>query len=275
MIGLSWRNVTAGIVMACVLASIVDAAAAEQAGVTTYKVTVIREPAGIRNEGGERILDLQKGDILVVLQEAEGNTYKVQTIEYDQTVGYINRDLVKEEAETFAAKKESVVSATSEPPEKSWFGRNWGWVAGGAALLAGGGIGLAAAGGSGGDGGEDGATTADTGGTTSTSTSTGGGGSSDNDEGLAGTWRGRAGSYNTSTTLRLSQNGSSLSGTCSWYGKTLSCSGSVSGSQVSLSIASPEPGEDADRWDLTYSGSTLNGTGYKPSGGSYSVRLSK
>jgi len=248
MIGLSWRNVTAGIVMACVLASIVDVAAAERAGVTTYKVTVIREPAGIRNEGGERILDLQKGDILVVLQEAEGNTYKVQTIEYDQTVGYINRDLVKEEAETFAAKKESVVSATSEPPEKSWFGRNWGWVAGGAALLAGGGIGLAAASGGGG-GGDEG---------------------SDANDGLAGTWSGRSATGQVPSTLVLYQSGGSIHGNLHWpNGDTRSVSGSLSGSAVTLYVGG------GDVWRMTWSGNTLRGTGQKKGGGSYALNFSR
>ena len=91
---------------------------------------------------------------------------------------------------------------------------------------------------------------------------------------IAGTWKGRAGTGQSSTTLRLSQNGNSLSGSWTWgAGDTRSCSGSKSGNSVVLK----DNRSDGDTWHLTVSsdGSRLSGAGSKYGGGSYNVSFSR
>lgn len=93
--------------------------------------------------------------------------------------------------------------------------------------------------------------------------------------GMAGTWRGRAGTAQTATTLRLTQTGTAIVGTCSWYGKTIRCTGSISGSRATLYIGGSNTGVAADRWILRVGPTTASGTGYKPTGGTYAVSLRK
>ncbi len=91
---------------------------------------------------------------------------------------------------------------------------------------------------------------------------------------LSGTWRGRAGTGQTSTVLRLSQNGSSLSGSWTWGNNdTRQCSGTVSGKSVTLK----DTGVRGDTWHLAVSsdGRSMSGTGLKYGGGSYGVSFSR
>ena len=91
---------------------------------------------------------------------------------------------------------------------------------------------------------------------------------------ISGTWKGRAGTGQSGTTLRLSQNGNSLSGSWTWgAGDTRSCSGSKSGNSVVLK----DKRSDGDTWHLTVSsdGSRLSGSGSKYGGGSYNVSFSR
>lgn len=243
MFGFSWRRGKASLFSACLWAAV--AVAAEPSAAATYLVKVIREPAGIRNEGGERILDLQKDDVLSVMEEAEGNTYKVKTLGYGQTVGYINRDLVRKIAEQPTATAKGAAPAASAPPEKSWLGRNWGWVVAGAAV-GGGAIALASSSSGGGDDGESG------------------------EESLTGTWSGTSATGQVDSTLVLTQNGNAVSGSLHWpRGDTRSVSGSVSGSSVTLYV------EGGDIWNMDWTDNTLLGTAQKYGGGSYALSFSR
>ena len=91
---------------------------------------------------------------------------------------------------------------------------------------------------------------------------------------VSGVWHGRAGTGQTSTTLRLNQNGNSLSGSWTWgAGDRRSCSGSVSGNSVVLK----DTRSTGDTWHLTLSsdGRSLSGTGMKYGGGSYHVSFTR
>lgn len=211
--------------------------------VSTYKVTVIREPASIRDGSGSRLLELNKGDLLFVIQEDEGNTYKVETVGPEPTVGYINRDLVRITEESAASGSIEPNENATKEDEPSWLARYWGWAAGGAALVVGG-VALSSAGG--GDGGSDGG------------------------NGLSGTWSGRSATSQVASTLVLYQSGGSVSGNLNWPGgDTRSVSGSVSGTTVTLYIGG------GDVWRMTWSDNTLRGTGQKAGGGSYALTFTR
>lgn len=138
--------------------------------------------------------------------------------------------------------------ATTQPVktvnEKSWFKKNWPWLAGGGAAVVVGGVALAGGGGGGGD--NDSAASS-----------------------VTGIWRGEAGTGGVPAVLSLNQNGNAISGNCTWWGRTVGCSGSVSGNHVTLFV-------EEDQWGLTLVNNTLNGVGIKGDGGSsYLVRLSR
>ena len=213
----------------------------------TFKVTVIREPASIRNGSGERLLDLDKGNVLIVLQPAEGNTFKVQTDDLEPTVGYISCNLVRKvEEEVSREDRVQIESGAKEDDEKSWLARNWGWAAGGVALVAGG-VALAAGGGGGG-GGSDGGS---------------GGGTS-----VTGNWVGRAGTGQLTTTMTLSQSGTGVSGRYTYSnGDSRSISGTINGNSLSMNT------EAGSRWTMTLSadGNTLSGHAMKPDGDGYDL----
>lgn len=91
---------------------------------------------------------------------------------------------------------------------------------------------------------------------------------------LSGTWSGRAGTGQSATVLRLSQNGSSLSGSWTWGNNdTRHCSGTVSGKSVTLK----DTKGTGDTWHLAVSsnGKSMSGTGMKYGGGSYGVSFSR
>ena len=90
----------------------------------------------------------------------------------------------------------------------------------------------------------------------------------------SGFWSGRAGTWQTSTKLHLSQSGSSLSGSWTWgAGDTRSCRGSINGNSIILK----DTRSDGDTWHLSMSsdGLHLTGTGFKYSGGTYNVSFSR
>ena len=170
----------------------------------------------------------------------------IRTARFEQT-GPID-DLLKTGIPSIARKlasldtKDEVVQETSSSDSPSWFKKNWPWLAGGAAVVVGG---VALAG--------------------------GGGGSSDDSatSSVTGIWRGEAGTGGVPTILSLNQNGNAISGNCTWWGRTVGCSGSVSGDRVTLFV-------EQDQWGLTLGNNTLNGVGIKGQGGSsYLVRLTK
>ena len=130
-------------------------------------------------------------------------------------------------------------AAASNRP--GWVKKNWPWLTGGAAVV-GGAAALA-----------------------------GNGGGSDTREApsVSGIWRGEAGTGGVPTVLSLNQNGNTISGNCTWWGRTVGCSGYFSGNHVTLFV-------EEDHWSLTLENNTLNGVGIKGQGGSsYLVRLSK
>ena len=91
---------------------------------------------------------------------------------------------------------------------------------------------------------------------------------------VSGTWKGRAGTGQGPTTLRLTQNGSSLSGSWTWGAKdTRSCSGYRDGSTVHLK----DKRSDGDSWTMTISadGSRMNGSAKKYGGGGYALSFSR
>ncbi len=94
--------------------------------------------------------------------------------------------------------------------------------------------------------------------------------SSNQSQSLSGTWKGRSATSQVSTTLRLSENGGSISGSLTWPGgDKRSVSGSRSGSSVTLHIGG------GDTWHLSWSGNSMSGTGYKAGGGSYHLSFKK
>lgn len=240
VLGHRQRGVKAGWLAVLFLCGAISGWAADA---ETFKVTVIREPASIRDASGARLLDLNKDAVLVVIQPEEGNAYKVQTDEADPTVGYISRNLVRR-VEEIAPRSTPVRKDSPSPAdEKSWLARYWGWAAGGAAVVVGG-VALAAAG--------------------------GGGGGDASAEGISGTWSGRSASTQVASTLVLYQSGSSVSGNLNWPGgDTRSVSGSVSGTAVTLYIGG------GDVWRMTWSDNTLRGTGQKAGGGSYALTFTR
>lgn len=119
--------------------------------------------------------------------------------------------------------------------------RIWPWLAGGAALVVGG-VAVAAGGGSDGGG--------------------------DSNAKVSGIWQGKTGTGGVSTLLNLAQNGNAINGRCTWWDRTVNCTGSVSGNRVTLYV-------ESDRWELTANNNALNGIGYKSNGGTYQVQLAK
>ena len=104
----------------------------------------------------------------------------------------------------------------------------------------------------------------------SSSQSQSGSSSSSQSQSLSGTWKGRSATSQVSTTLRLSENGGSISGSLTWPGgDTRSVSGSRSGSSVTLHIGG------GDSWHLTCSGNSMSGTGHKAGGESYHLSFKK
>ena len=100
------------------------------------------------------------------------------------------------------------------------------------------------------------------------------GSSSGSHKSLTGTWHGRAGTGQTGTTLRLTQNGNSLGGSWTWgAGDTRRCTGSIEGSSIVLKDQSYA----GDTWYLSLSNGnrTLSGTGYKYGGGTYNVEFNR
>lgn len=91
---------------------------------------------------------------------------------------------------------------------------------------------------------------------------------------VGGTWKGRAGTGQTSTVLRLTQNGDSLSGSWTWgAGDTRTCGGYKSGNRVVLWDQKSE----GDIWEMTVSedGRKMSGTGNKYGGGMYALSFSR
>lgn len=86
------------------------------------------------------------------------------------------------------------------------------------------------------------------------SSSSGGGGQSAS---VAGVWHGISSSSQVSTTLNLSDNGGSISGSLRWPNDRRSVSGSRSGASVTLYIGG------GDVWHLTISGNHMSGSGDK------------
>ncbi len=87
---------------------------------------------------------------------------------------------------------------------------------------------------------------------------------------ISGVWKGRSATSQVSTTLFLSDEGGSISGSLSWpHGDTRSISGSRSGSSVTLHIGG------GDTWHLTCSGNSMSGTGNKAGGGTYNLSFTK
>jgi len=75
---------------------------------------------------------------------------------------------------------------------------------------------------------------------------------------LSGTWSGISASGQVRTKLSLSESGGRVSGSLTWPGgDKRSISGTHSGSSVTLHIGG------GDTWRLSYSGSSMSGTGYK------------
>ena len=94
--------------------------------------------------------------------------------------------------------------------------------------------------------------------------------SEDKSQSLSGTWKGRSATSQVSTTLRLSENGGSISGSLTWPGgDKRSVSGSRSGSSVTLHIGG------GDTWHLSYSGNSMKGTGHKAGGGTYNLSFTR
>ena len=73
---------------------------------------------------------------------------------------------------------------------------------------------------------------------------------------ISGVWKGRSATSQVSTTLFLSDEGGSISG-------------SRSGSSVTLHIGG------GDTWHLTCSGNSMSGTGNKAGGGTYNLSFTK
>lgn len=91
---------------------------------------------------------------------------------------------------------------------------------------------------------------------------------------VSGTWHGKAGSGQGATTLRLQQDGTSLSGSWTWgAGDTRSCSGYRDGMTIYLW----DKGAAGDSWQMTLSGdgSQMYGSAKKYGGGSYALSFSR
>ena len=88
---------------------------------------------------------------------------------------------------------------------------------------------------------------------------------------LSGTWRGKSGSGQWGSVLRITQRGNSISGSMTWlheiHNDTRSVSGTRSGNDVTLHIGG------GDVWHLSVSGNSMKGSGDKY-GTSRSYRLS-
>ena len=221
-----WRIVAGSFVALLLLGPMVPAHGADDTGI---RVRVTVEPALVVDEGGAAIKNVSKGDELRVVEKT-GEAYKVDV---DGRRGYIDASLVEE--------VQAPPAQPASPPadaESIWSSK-WTWIGIGT-VAAGGGV-AAAAGGGGGGGGD------------------GGGGD------VSGTWSGTAHS-SVPVTLNLSQSGSSVSGNCNWYGRTVGVSGSVSGSSVTLRV------ED-DIWHLSKSGNSMSGHADKYDGSTYALRL--
>jgi TolB-like protein len=171
----------------------------------------------------------------------------IRTARFEQT-GPID-DLLKTGIPSIARKLASLdtspepVQNTTTTNDKSWFKRNWPWLAGGAAVVVGG---VALAGGGGGD-------------------------ESDGDaDSLSGTWRGISSTSQVATQLSLYQSGTSISGNLIWPGgDTRSVSGWVSAKSVTLNIGG------GDVWHMTWSGDILQGTAQKKGGGTYALQFTR
>ena len=91
---------------------------------------------------------------------------------------------------------------------------------------------------------------------------------------LSGTWSGRAGTAQGRVTLRLSQNGSSLSGSWTYSnGDRRSCSGSRSGNSITLRDL--KSGGSTWRATVSSDGRSITGTGYKTNGQTYRLSFSR
>jgi hypothetical protein len=111
---------------------------------------------------------------------------------------------------------------------------------------------------------------------TETSTSSGSGQSNKtvSAKDVSGTWKGKAGTAQGSTTLRLKQSGTSLSGSWTWgAGDTRTCSGYRQGSTICLW----DQKSTGDAWEMTLSedGSKMSGRAQKYGGGSYALSFSR
>jgi hypothetical protein len=115
----------------------------------SYRVEVVSEPALIVDERGQSIADAKLGDRFPVLLEPKSvdDRYFVRTP--TGVDGYISAKLVKRVVEYVPPPSADLPPLRTQEND-SWWGRNWGWVAGGAALAVGGGA-LALAGGGGSD----------------------------------------------------------------------------------------------------------------------------
>ncbi len=74
---------------------------------------------------------------------------------------------------------------------------------------------------------------------------------------LTGNWSGKSATGQRSTKLSLKESGGSVSGSLQWPNDRRSVSGTHSGSSVTLNIGG------GDVWHLSYTGSSMSGTGYK------------
>ncbi len=94
---------------------------------------------------------------------------------------------------------------------------------------------------------------------------------------LSGTWTGVSGSGNYPTTVTISDNHGSLSGSLRWsWGGTRKFSGTRSGSNVTWTNQADEEGV-RDTWvmKLSSDGKKLTGRATKTTGGGYSISLSR
>ena len=218
-----------------------------------FWLKVIAEPALLEAEGGGATRRVAKGDEL----KAVSMDIDVYRVELDGQTWYIDQTLVKEipqptaPSETYTYESTYTTSDLDEGAEKSWFARNWGWVAGGAAVLVGGGVALAAGGGGGG-GSSDSSTDA----ASTTSSSSGGGSStssssdSSDSSSVEGKWVSTDYGYDefnfsggsvsgvnndgVSGSGSYSQSGNSVSWGMTFAGRSYSYSGNISGDRMSV-----------------------------------------
>ncbi len=87
---------------------------------------------------------------------------------------------------------------------------------------------------------------------------------------LTGTWSGRAGTAQGHVTLRLVQNGNSLSGSWTYSnGDRRRCSGSRAGNSITLKDL--KSGGSTWRATVSSDGRSISGTGYKTDGRTYAL----